>query len=62
MDTVLTIAKNAKAAAPFIASAGTLLKNTALSAIGQNLIRFTDKIISANQDDIKKSMEEGVSG
>ena len=61
MDTVLTIAKNAKAAAPFIASAGTLVKDAALAAIAQNLIRFTDKIISANQDDIKRSREAGIS-
>jgi len=62
MDTVLKIAKNAKAAAPFIASAGTMVKDAALAAIGQNLIRFTDKIISANKDDIKRSRESGISG
>jgi glutamate-5-semialdehyde dehydrogenase len=61
MDTVLTIAKNAKAAAPFIGAAGTSAKNAALSAIAQNLIRFTDKIISANQEDIKKSSKAGIS-
>jgi glutamate-5-semialdehyde dehydrogenase len=62
MDEVIEIAKRAKAAAPQIGSAGTVLKNRVLADIAKNLISYSEEIIKANERDTEKSRAEGISG
>jgi len=61
MDKVLEIAKNAKRCAPVIASAKTGVKNNILADISKNLVEAAGDITSANELDIKKSRDMGIS-
>jgi glutamate-5-semialdehyde dehydrogenase len=58
---MVTLGKRARAAAPFAAKAGTLLKNQALSAISEALLAETARIIDANQQDLDAAVHNGMS-
>jgi len=61
MSKVLDIAKNSKKCAGFMAVAKTAQKNILLESIALKLADHSAEIVSANEEDIKKSREEGIS-
>ncbi len=56
-----TLGQRAKAAAPFAAKAGTVLKNRALTAISEALVKNTDKIIVENAKDLENAVQNNMS-
>ena len=61
MSKILEIAKNAKKCSRFMAAAGTCQKNNLLAGIALKLSEKSAEIIAANEKDMKKSREEGIS-
>jgi glutamate-5-semialdehyde dehydrogenase len=61
MSKVLEIAKNAKRCAGFMAAVKTSQKNILLADIALKLSEHSAEIVAANEEDIKKSREEGIS-
>jgi len=61
MSKILEIAKNAKKCSRFMAAAGTCQKNNLLAGIALKLSEKSAEIITANEKDMKKSREEGIS-
>ena len=61
MDEILEIAKRAKKSATFIGTARTALKNRILEGIAENLLDNADRIIAANEQDINRCTDEGIS-
>jgi glutamate-5-semialdehyde dehydrogenase len=61
MSRVLEIAKNSKKCAGFMAAAKTAQKNILLADIALKLSEHSAEIVAANEEDIKKSREEGIS-
>ena len=57
MSKVLDIAKNSKKCAGFMAVAKTAQKNILLESIALKLADHSAEIVSANEEDIKKSRE-----
>jgi glutamate-5-semialdehyde dehydrogenase len=61
MTYIEDLGAKAKAASRSIASAGTLIKNNALSAIAGALLENTDKIIEQNKLDLENAVKSGMS-
>lgn len=61
MNDVLEIVKKAKACSHVIASAKTGEKNKILKDISENLIKFSEEIISENKKDVDRSTAAGIS-
>ena len=61
MSKVLEIAKNAKKCSGFMAAVKTDQKNILLAGIALKLTEHSAEIVAANEEDIKKSREEGIS-
>lgn len=61
MNYMETLGAKAKAASHVIAAAGTAQKNAALSAISDALLRHTERIIAANQEDMANAQANGMS-
>ncbi len=60
MNYMEELGQKAKTASYAAASAGTVLKNQALTAISQALVQNTDKILEANQIDMKHAAENNM--
>jgi glutamate-5-semialdehyde dehydrogenase len=61
MSKVLEIVKNSKKCTGFMAAAKTAQKNILLANIALKLSEHSAEIVAANEEDIKKSREEGIS-
>ena len=55
------IGKSAKAASRTLAAASTVSKNTALKYIAEDIVKYADKILSANKIDIENAVANGMS-
>lgn len=61
MNALIDYGKRAKEAAKVLSCAGTAQKNQALSGIAKALIRAQDKILCANEQDLKAAAQNGMS-
>ncbi|MGE3986203.1 MAG: gamma-glutamyl-phosphate reductase, partial [Dehalococcoidia bacterium] len=59
-QTLLTQAKAAKAAARKLAGLSTPVKNRALEAIADALVKRQDEILAANQQDVERARDAGL--